>query len=82
MTPCAWGFNVSMQLVVWLLWTAGLVLVGLTALGVLEHPFAPMGVCFVAFGCTGQIGLWMRQIAAEERNAFELGRDSVTSLRR
>lgn len=82
MTPCGWSFNVQMQAIVWVFWAVGVGLVSLTCAGVLAHPFAPGGVCCVAFGCTGQVGLWMRRFAAENRAAFDLGRESVLQMRR
>lgn len=68
--------------VTWLLWVLGMGLICLTCVNVLDVPFAALGIAFVAFGCTTQIGSWIRQLNNDHRNAFELGRDSVRNMRR
>ena len=76
-----WQINAAMA-VKWLFWGLGMGLIGLTCLGGLGQPYAALGIALVAFGCTTQIGSWMRQLDDDQRNAFELGRDSVARMRR
>lgn len=59
-----------------------MVLISLACINVLDVAFAALGTAFVAFGCTTQIGSWLRQLSNDHRNAFELGRDSVSKMRR
>lgn len=66
---------------IWVLWTVGAGLIALTCFALLAHPYAALGVAFVAWGCTIQIGCWMKELAHRERNAFDLGRDSVRQMR-
>lgn len=84
MTVTTWAeWQISAATVVtWVLWVLGLGLIVLACVGVLDDPYAALGIAFVAFGCTTQIGSWLRQLGNDHRNAFELGRDSVHQMRR
>jgi predicted PurR-regulated permease PerM len=80
-TWAEWQISAA-TVVTWLLWVAGMVLICLACVNVLNDPFAALGIAFVAFGCTTQIGSWLRSLSNDHRNAFELGRDSVSQMRR
>lgn len=66
----------------WLLCSAGMALIGLSCLEVVGHPYAALGMALVAFGCTAQINRRVRDCTESQRQAFEIGRESVRQLRR
>lgn len=80
-TWAEWQISAA-TVVTWLLWVLGMGLIVLACVNVLAVPYAALGIAFVAFGCTMQIGSWLRELTNDHRNAFELGRDSVSQMRR
>lgn len=65
------------------LWLVGLALVLADVIfGSHEDGLGPVGVVLSVGAATLNVRAWMYQFSERERDAFEMGRDSVTQLRR
>lgn len=62
-------------------WLTGAVLILITCAGGLDDPYATAGMAFVVVGCTLTLCCRLRGLAAREREAFEMGRDSMRIVR-
>lgn len=62
-----------------LLWTAGIIAIGLSFFGPLQ--LAAIGLLLAGMGGVVQIRGFLCALERRERNAFDLGRDSVRNLR-
>lgn len=75
-------WNVSTSIVIaWICWIAGVTLVVLPCVGVLDHPFAALGCVVTMFGCMTMLRSWVHRCALSTADVFALGQASVRVVR-
>lgn len=64
------------------LWLAGLTLIVLACLKVLDHPWGMLGLAAIVGASLRTVTTLLRGLQEREREFFEMGRDSMRSVNR